>query len=210
VHDEKVMISTLQKIAIRAQMELKTTIYKGNSVTQENIKKWLKSLQGSSHDVVLFYFSGHGCKDTTPFVPWPKLFFSARSMFFSMKTVIKAIEETKTRLSLIVSDCCNGPLSSKPFCLPLQSKVPLPFRTKKGNLGAQALFKKARGHIRAVAASPGQNALAFDRGSVFTLALSQSLSEELAKTTPSWERVFQSTKTRCGTIQTPYISLDLQ
>jgi hypothetical protein len=209
-HDEKAMLDTLQTIASTTNMELQTTIYKGNSVSQENIQKWLASLQKSSHDVVLFYFSGHGCKDFSKLVPWPNLFFSVKGMLFPMKSVIQSIESTNTRLSIIVSDCCNGPLGRKAFCLSLQSKAARHTRKKKISQGALTLFIKTKGHIRATASAPGQPAYSLTRGSIFTLALSQSLTDALVTPNPSWEHIFQSTSSLCETLQTPYISLELK
>ena len=127
-----------------------------------------------------------------------------------MKTVIQAIEASPTRLSIILSDCCNGPVASKLYCPELLLKTNSIFKPAALLVGAQKLFTKTSGHIRATASSPGQNALAFRRGSVFTLAFTQAVSEATAVKHPSWDRVFQSTKTKCGTLQTPYVALDLR
>lgn len=208
--DEKVMLKTLQKIAKKAKMSLKTTVYKNKEATYENIQKWIFSLQKTTHDVVLFYFSGHGCQEKTTLIPWPKLFFSSKYALFSMKAVINAIEATTTRLSIIVADCCNGPLANKSIGISLQAKGQTNLSTTALPQGAEKLFKMARGHIRATAASPGQSAYSFTCGSVFTLALSQALSDAMATINPSWEGVFKSTRSVCKPLQTPYISLELK
>lgn len=208
--DERVMLKTLQKIAKKAKMSLQTTIYKDKAATQENIQKWIFSLQNSTHDVVLFYFSGHGCQEQTHLIPWPKLFFSSKYALFSMKAVINAIEATKTRLSIIIADCCNGPLANKTVGIALQAKASPHTTTAPLPQGAEKLFKTAKGHIRATAASPGQSAFSFTCGSVFTLALSQALSDAMTTKNPSWERVFKSTRAVCLPLQTPYISLELK
>lgn len=210
LHDEKTLLSTLEQIATNAKMKLTATIYNGSNVNQANINKWITSLKKNPHDVVLFYFSGHGCQETTTLIPWPRLFFSARGTLFPMKAIIQAIESTETRLSIIVSDCCNGPIAGKTLCLEQITTAHTGLRKSKSAIGAEKLFKQVKGHIRAVAAVRGQNALAFTRGSVFTLAFTKALGEAIMDNNPSWKAIFQSTKATCGHLQTPYFSLDLR
>ena len=206
--DAKLMTETLQAVSNETEMELHLTLLQGYDVTPDKIYNWIESLRTThDNDVVLFYFSGHGCKDSAR-VPWPCLFFSTKRRFIALQEIIKQVESLSSRLSLVVADCCNGSMAAKEM-LPYQIQsvsVGVPPLPK----GALALFKNIHGHIRLTAAVPGQNALAYKEGSLFTMALNKALLRAFKKTTPSWKGVMRTTKFLCGTLQKPYMSIEVE
>lgn len=208
--DGQMMLSTLQKVADAAKMKLKATVLCGNDVEQQHIQEWLDNLKNNSHDVIFFYFSGHGFKDEANNIPWPYLYLSARNKALSLQSIIQHIEGLPSRLSIIFSDCCNGPLLTKRHMYAVATKAPMLSYARLYEKGATALFMKAKGHIRATAASPGQSALAFSSGSLFTMAFSESLLDECQVKSPSWKNLFVSTSKICGTLQQPYVVVEVR
>lgn len=209
-NDEKIIRTLLRSVADTAKMKLAITVYRGNNVSLPNIQKWIGSLQNRHHDVLFFYFSGHGCKDNSPSVPWPYFFLSAKNRFLPMRSIISSLKAIPTRLSIILSDCCNGPLSQKSRLSLLSLRQKALVNQQKHPSSAIHLFKETKGHICATASNPGKNAFSYIRGSVFTLAFSGALYEALSHEKISWKQVFRSTKTSCSLLQTPYVSIELK
>lgn len=208
--DGQIMLNMLKAAAKATKMELNATLLQGTNVTLGRIEQWFNKISKKPHDVILFYFSGHGCKSTSALIPWPYLFLSTKRNFISLENIIKLIEAQPARLSIIFADCCNSTMVSKRVELPFLIQATISHKSQNNNFGAEVLFKKAKGHIRAIAASRGQSALAYGDGSLFTMALAKSLEKSFKKPDPTWQSIMKTTIYYCGTQQKPYASIEVK
>lgn len=208
--DGQLMLNILNKVAKATDMELQATLLQGNDVTAFQIQKWLNNLSHEPHDVVLFYFSGHGCKSDSALIPWPYLFLSTKQRLVALADIIKLIESQKSRLSIVFADCCNGSMKEKRMVLPFLVQGVPSKATSPVSFGIETLFKSTKGHIRAIAAQRGQSALAYNKGSLFTMALDRSLQKEFKRPETSWNAVLNRTKRFCGSLQKPYVSIEVE
>lgn len=228
LNNKQLLLTSLAKIAQAANLHLKVHVLEAEDVTIYNLRKWFCDLQEGTHDVVFFYFSGHGraTRDSS----WPSLYVQSDRDMISMKNILTMMNHVRSRLTLTFSDCCNSshqrPLSdivklipgwsskfeacfqkSQRLCKQMSSS--LDQRKLKHLLpGASRLFLKQKGHIAAVGASPGQMAIAFPKsGGVFTLSLINSLVTVSAQKQASWQEVMSSVDELCRPIQAPYKSI---
>ena len=82
----------------------------------------------------------------------------------------------------------------------------------------KALFRKARGHVRATAATPGQVAIGTQKGGMFTLSFVMSLLVTSQETNPTWNKVFHNTSSTCRAmnerffhkVQVPYVDVKVR
>ena len=206
------MLNTLRKIAECTQMTLRPTILQGKDASVSAVRQWFLQEQKRPHTVLFFYFSGHGMKHKT-LKPWPYLSLSLKKQLLDMNEIISLIESMKSRLSLVLSDCCNSSASAKG---PIQnSKEPFVFQQKKFTKGALKLFRKTKGHIRATAATPGQFGIGTEKGGLFTLSFLFSLMTTCQDKNPSWNDVFNKTSSVCSAmnaqfshvLQIPYVDV---
>lgn len=207
--DGHIMVEFLKKVAKATNMELLVTVVEGKEVSKDRIEQWLSQINNTPHDVVLFYFSGHGCKSNSPLIPWPYLFLSQKRTLVSLENIITLLESQQTRLSLIIADCCNSTILTPKTKIPFLIQGIDETQKKIFPICAEQLFKKTTGHIRTIAATRGQNALAYNEGSLFTLALIKALEKGCKKPSTSWKSILNTTKEYCGSRQTPFSSIDI-
>lgn len=215
-NNERLLLTLLQQTAKIADMNFKATVFKGKTATIANVQRYLHSAKKRPHDLLFFYFSGHGMQQKSS-DPWPCFFLSSRKEFLNMKEIISQIESLKSRFSLVLSDCCNSPalVKAPPN---KQGTIPPTFDKNKCALGLKRLFRDAKGHIRATAATPGQYGVATEKGSLFTCSFGMALLQTSITQEPSWNDVFNRTASFCSGVsakfshilQIPYVDIKMK
>ena len=219
--NKQLMVDTLVQLAKAADMRLKVQILERDTVTSDNIQKWLMEMQHGSHDVILFYFSGHGRNNG--FSEWPLLYLYPEQKMVEFETIIGELKKSQAKLTLLFSDCCNmssyRSLSDIIPLIPTWNRKTSPYfqqsrsllrkvsqaNSRKSLFGARSLLTKKRGLIAVTAASKRQLAIAFyDVGTVFTVALTSALINRSGQRHTSWPQVLDSIEEHCQPLQLPH------
>lgn len=206
------LIKCLRQIAKTTGMRLKTTLLHKKEATAHSLRQWFMRAQKRPHNVLFVYFSGHGLKHKTK-KPWPYFYLSASHQLVDMNQIIALVEAMPSRLSFVLSDCCNSNRIEK--APTLMSKSPLALDKRKFSSAMKTLFVKAKGHIRATAATPGQVAIGTKKGGMFTISLVMSLLTASQEPHPTWNKVLHNTSSTCRAmnerffhmVQVPYVDV---
>ena len=206
----------LLSIAKEVRLHANITALEGESLTLENVNRWLSSTPIDPEDTLFCYFTGHGKKGSLQQTPWP-LFSFPRTGSLDGSIFIEKVRSLRPRLAIILFECCNIVVPSAAVPKGLYKCAPM---TK---VGLQTLFRKSKGLIAACGARPGQVAIAIcandspflAAGGVFTTSFLASVCEQIQAKEISWERVLRKTKTYCerlssdvsSTTQTPFFQI---
>jgi len=203
LHMQK-MARTTAKL-LKASLHLHKKI--GKELSLQSIATCLKRVRkAKKHDILLFYYSGHGFQKNNKKSPWPHLFFPHKHEMIGMQAIVKKLTNTKAGLKIILFDCCNNQPQTLNSPL-LHKTAPMNWTLQKAS---RSLFHQ-KGTIVAIGASPGQPALAMTNGSLFTNAFLFSLQTESHKDFVSWQSIFKKTKELCEQRnQTPFITIMLK
>lgn len=188
-------ISTfLKKLTKTTKMKLSIQTLTGSKLCVDNVHS---SLPKNHHDVLLFYYSGHGYQGQAL---WPSLYFSSKKELLPAEAIRSHLESLHPRLTILLFDCCNNtylfpttPLQPKQISIPLSLKGP----------GLNSLFLNAKGTIMATGAQPGFASYAGKDGSLFTLAFLGAIKNLSSERTLSWEKVFDQMALLCHPMQRP-------
>ena len=88
----------------------------GNNCSKENLMNTLNSLKCNKNDIVLFYYSGHGTRSKQDNSEFPQMCLKYNSAydedkFVPVHTVIEKLQAKGARFTLVMTDCCNNPVS---------------------------------------------------------------------------------------------------
>ncbi len=202
--DIKKMRIATKRMARASGKKLALTVLDNHNVTIDKLKKWVIERNVGRHDILFFYFTGHGFASNSSTTIWPNLFFRTNKESVSMQGIKEALENKNARLTIMLSDSCNryGP-SSIPFIRSMTTipKINISFPAKKS--GLKRLFNKKRGKILASGAVPGTSSYGSDYGGFFTQAFLIAMEDESHTSKPSWRRMFKKTNKLLKNAQTP-------
>jgi len=204
----------LKEIERSTGIKVSSQTLDGTKLCAHALRSYLCSLD--HHEIVFFYYSGHGHQSQSPL--WPSLYFSSTKESFPVENILASFEKKPPRLTLLLFDCCNNsyPLlqnSLKTQIVPYSvskgsSKIGLqqkhsftPFSLK--GPGLTSLLTKTEGTIVATGAEPGCASYAGAHGSLFTLAFLAAIKNAAPKKKPSWEQVLKETQLFCHPYQHP-------
>jgi len=218
----------IQEIPGILDCELSPTIWGDKDCTKENVRAWIRDLEVEPDDVVIFFYSGHGGRALNDTDPLPQMCMnnpSLNSGYLPVSHVQRWISEKHPRLTIIVSECCNGAaqgVSVKPYYALDKGAY-----SKASTYDADAfkkLFMDCNGTVVMTSSKAGQlswcNIL---HGSYFVVNLLNALDKSLKNNglTADWESIFQYAKiatsqerfkdengVRC-IIQEPYAQINL-
>lgn len=143
----------LAQIALWSGLEYDDRLFVYEHFNAELVMEHIKGLEVGPDDVVIFYFSGHGCRSMIEPTPWPILGFENKGLRGA--EVIEHLHNKQARLNLIFFDCCNT--LNSPFNMPLIYH----FGAVRANLevqlrdGLKRLFMDTAGTYAMTAAEPG-------------------------------------------------------
>jgi hypothetical protein len=199
--------SILREVSVQTGLRLNINSLLGPSLSSENVQSWVQSVEREAPDVVFFYYSGHGSRSESATIPWPCLFFPQAFERFRSADLCARLRTLRSRLVIVILDCCNTPTTSLPPTLPdlipkgIQRKIPLP--------GLTSLFLDTQGIIIAAGATPGEDSFALENGGLFTNSLIQAIHVESSATNVSWDSIFNLTSLLCSPTQRPFSSLQI-
>ena len=147
----------------------------GAEATAENALAAVEAMAPGSNDVVLFYYSGHGCMEEKDRL------LCTRGKMLRRQKVVETLNATAARLKMVFSDCCAVEIGR----VPKEEKLGAArlFSDREPNL--RKLFLGHRGLLDIVSSADFQ----FSYGGVFTPAL---VKETLLSSPPAgWDEVFE-------------------
>lgn len=195
------MQRSLEVIARKIGCQLELTVLRDESFRCESAFTWLRQLPKVSDDIVIFYYTGHGCQDGLS-KPWPVLCMYNRENHPRMlggAAVVDFLKQNTQRLGLILFDCCNRSSEKEHIAyIPRGDEVII--NDSIDAHGLRKLFLYTKGLIIASAAS--QKEYSFNRfhtpkGGVFTIGLIDSLITNCSREQVSWKKIFSKTKKYC-------------
>jgi hypothetical protein len=95
-------------IAGQTGLRFQPTVIKGNELTKQTLKAWLKTIHSCSKDVVLFYYSGRG--SNTHNSKWPSIAFGKRANLSEVE-VTRYIKARGPKLGVVIFDCYSRPVA---------------------------------------------------------------------------------------------------
>lgn len=158
----------------------------GRDCNKEFLKKTLSSLNCGENDIVIFYYTGHGTREFGDTNRFPRMQMNGKTKdeFVPVQTVIDQLARSKARFKLVLTDCCNMPLSLQP---PAALSIGNPDVWVTTNETVEAnyrkLFVEAKGLVAVTSSSAGEYSLTSkDKdgeagGSIFSIAFYNALTD---------------------------------
>lgn len=180
-----------------------------------NVLSWLQNYPVNQDDVVFLFFSGHGYRtDSKEGNVWPNLYFTPANRGIDFYQLTQIIKEKHPKLMIAIADCCNNvlPEAYAPQLIKNYS-LALSYRKPHVKNNYQKLFLHSYGTVIASSSIPGQYSWGTKSGGLFTLALFESLSEEVNSFSPRWDALFTRAMTTVvdrDVGQTPQYELSVQ
>lgn len=152
------MEKAIRKMARLSGTKLSLTILRGNNVTLPKLKSWYETKIINSHDILFFYFTGHGFALPSQHTIWPNLFFKPKKEAISMENIHQALEKKRARLTLVFQTpatalalCC---LTSPTTPSKSRRKSRSPSRQRKRAYASSFATKGAKSWQAAPSAAP--------------------------------------------------------
>lgn len=186
-------------------ISVNVTHFLDHQLTLENLASWIKAIPENSSNTIVFYFSGHGGRSSDFSSPWPILAFQNGLEAVQSQKIQKALQKKKARLTVMLTDCCNG--SFIPKATFFSEIKPLDSRLISKSL--RKLFIDPKGFVWVTASLPGKNAYGFPQlGGLMTVLLLKSIVENTNEPR-SWQQVVQYIKKHGSTFsQEPYYEIE--
>jgi len=144
------------------------TVLKGDDVTPERILGYYSELKPNSDDALLFFYGGHGATDIDK-----KHFFDlACGKQLVRADLRKAMEDKKTALVLLLTDCCSTPRKT---ALVKRKNLDEGMEVKGLQPTARCLFFQARGTVDVTAATDNASWSDNEKGGLFTRSVCRML-----------------------------------
>jgi hypothetical protein len=199
----KADLTTLQnKVKIIANytgLNLKETVFVGESLTTGTVMSALNEMIFESEDVVIFYYSGHGYRAYSKKNdnPWPTLFFSKENRGIDFYSLTELIMQKKPRFLLSLADCCNNIIMDgfipevkvSDFSMRTLNTFSMEERLRQNYT---ALFLKSKGTILISSSKTGEFSWGTKYGGLYTQAFFEFLDAEVKGfQEPSWNAILQ-------------------
>lgn len=200
--DLKNIQNELKLVSKHTKIVLKEKTFSSSTFKKENVASYLKNLNISKDDGVVFYFSGHGYRTLQKETKWPFLSFELYKKGLDMQWVIDTIWSKKPQFALILADCCNNyaeaglQRTTKKIMINLN-------RISPNYSGYKQLFVNASGCVAVCSSSAGQFSYGSQKGGIFTMCFLSSLNREISQPKPSWGNLMQRACSYMNHVQKP-------
>ncbi len=201
--DKENISYTFTQIAKKVGLQPPVITYlNGAQFSRQSVLNALSKINPSPADMVIFYYSGHGYREINDSSPLPKMILSNDYTFESlpkkslgMQTVAELLSKKKSRLNLLINDCCN--VECCPVPSPAVGKNPL-ISPKSIGLPVSTenfikLFLEPTGTVVASSSMPKEYSVGNpEKGGFFTWYLRIALEKQLSqyKRDIAWDDIF--------------------
>lgn len=175
-------------------------VFNEQLVERQNILNKIDKLPIAQDDLVLFYYTGHGCRSEQKSTPWPYLFFAGKHQYMALDEVLDHLKNKNPKFALVIADCCNNYNEDLPS--------PSVFRfhslaQKHISQSVKGLFLNSKGYLVITGAEPGGYSWASDQGGILTSAFLDSLSPTEFYPSKTWHDLMREVKQKTQGIQKP-------
>lgn len=205
--DMKLVRNETNEIARSLATKAHVVMLDGFHAQRDSVLSSINKMPINNDDILIFYYSGHGCRYEEKESKWPVMYFSRSTQYLDLDEVIDTIKTKDIRFSLVIADCCND-FRTQPLSGP--QKFSLAFNPgKKLHLSQHIgyLFKSSEGMVILSAAKPGEYSWSTDFGGVLTLALMDELSEQKLEPQKRWESILQQVVKKTKNVQEPQYAI---
>ena len=161
-------------------------ILKGKDATRTKIQNQLKSINASSEDIILVYFSGHGGMDSRG-----TFLVTREGTNLYRSDIEKYVKDSKARLKILITDACSNDVEGIAVARSLRTSK----SSKDGKYDTiyKKLFGEYSGFMNLSASSEGEYAWSDDNyGGYFTYYfIKEGLLKEPAN---NWNEIFASSR----------------
>ena len=108
---------TFTELADWMDVDIESKIIKGDDFSKTSVNdaidNWLTSEQPTTDDIVVFYYSGHGFRDSTDGSKYPRMWLKTsddkdvETNNLQLEEVYNRIVKTGAGVNLVLADCCN-------------------------------------------------------------------------------------------------------
>lgn len=203
--DLNIMSENMQQISNGIGYQLNVVQLSGLNFTALTLREAIQKLQVEPHDLVFFYYSGHGYNIPDNVSNYPYLnVINYTQAPISLDEIEQLIQAKKPRLCITLGDCCNKVMedakSSRGIAKP---------RTKEANstdqvkVILQQLFLTPSGSIKISSSKKGQYSWTMGaNGSAYSFAFESAFEDCLLNTKQAhWETLLKDTQQRLSIFQ---------
>ncbi len=201
----------IRKISKQIDLTLNLKEISGNKVTVDKVMSTIEKLSVRSNDVVIFYYTGHGGRNSGKRSLWPLMDIEGGAL--AIDWVKSTLKKKNPRFLMILSDTCNNFDNTLNPVWGRSSNSSRSMSSSSQNY--RRLFLNYRGHVFASATEPGNFAWGNDQyGGFFTDAFLKSLNKELSTSGyPNWHAIMKRAEAPikvAGRIQQPQSNVSLK
>jgi hypothetical protein len=108
------VVNIFTQLATDMNMDILTQKIMDNNLSKKAVELVLAKLRPSSVDVVVFYYSGHGFRYSNDVSEYPRISLRINQKTelsksnMSVEGIYKLLLQKKAKVTLVLSDCCNG------------------------------------------------------------------------------------------------------
>ncbi len=175
-HDINNMNRELEQIVRQTGMNVKKVLFAGPNARIDKLIDYVYELPVMSHDLLFFYFSGHGYRTIDDGDRcWPNLYFAGERHGLNFETLIDLFRQKQARLTIAMADCCNNVID-KNIAPPVKKGL---FAANNIASGYRKLFSQSSGFIAIVSCEVGETSIAMSDGSLYTATFLETLHKML-------------------------------
>jgi hypothetical protein len=189
-HDVYKMADEMEAISKHTGLNLNLNVYIHEDYNSQILDK-LQNIEVKPDDVLFFYYSGHGYRDSDKTSPWPNLVISLEDLGVDFQTITTILKEKNPRLLLAMANSCNKSVSQKIELL----KKGIDFTSKERiQENYKKLFLDQAGAVISSSSLPGQYSYRRpETGTLYLEAFLAALHEEVKGKEAHWESIFKQT-----------------
>lgn len=197
--DLKNMEKNLTEIASQLHLKTEIKVIENIAPASETALSWIERLPQSASDIVVFYYTGHGCGNAMSANQWPVLGLKNRTI--ASELINQSLRNQSHRLIITLFDCCNYG-AAVPHIRRIRPGVDVLISERLK--GLENLFMKTKGSILACAAQRDEYATTdqvAEEGSTFSNGFCHALCSLCKSRSVSWDEVMEKVQRYC--VRTP-------
>jgi len=193
--DQERMHALMQEVSSKTKMPLNAQNLSQDDFKAEVIMGAVASLEVRSSDAVVFYYSGHGHRSDSKESKWPHFSMgwtpsNKKLLSLDAERIFNELRNKDPRMLMMVVDACNvfrRDCEIQEVGLRAAAEQVSPYEVEN----YRSLFKSFKGSVLAMAAQPGEFAIANDSGGYFSNALLSSINKAVKEPDAAWGPILE-------------------
>lgn len=203
VTDLKLAEPEFKNFAKLLKINYQEHIISDNDFSKKNIMNAINSVNPSSNDIVVFFYSGHGFRFDDDKDDYPNMFLTysdegitSNKDYLGVSEVYNMLTKKKARLTIVLTDCCNsyyGATRKEIETSGLHARGRNSYDLKK----LRKLFINSSGSLKVTAAKAGQFALCNTQGGYLLTSFLTNIHSAVSAVSdeePSWQKIVDNAR----------------